>query len=101
MEPAVVGGWSVTRAGVNVALQLLRVARQRLRAVFLRDAVDEELARELSFHLEQLTQEYVERGCPNRRRGSPPGALSATFLSSRNKAAKHDGSDGCTISGRM
>ena len=43
---------------------LLRVARQRLRAVFLRDAVDEELARELSFHVEQLTQEYVERGLP-------------------------------------
>ena len=42
--------------------RLLRVARQRWRALFRRDAVDEELARELSFHVEQLTQEFVERG---------------------------------------
>jgi predicted permease len=45
-----------------MALRLLRIARQRWRALFRRDAVDDELARELSFHLEQLTQEYVERG---------------------------------------
>jgi putative ABC transport system permease protein len=45
-----------------MSLRLLRVARQRLRALLRRDAVDDELARELSFHLEQLTQEYVERG---------------------------------------
>jgi putative ABC transport system permease protein len=46
--------------------RLLRVARQRWRAVFRRDAVDEELARELSFHVEQLTQEFVERGLSER-----------------------------------
>ena len=45
-----------------MSFRLLRVARQRLRALFRRDAVDAELARELAFHLEQLTQEYVERG---------------------------------------
>src|SRR5688572_16970893 len=42
--------------------RLLRIARQRWRALFHRDAVDEELARELSFHVEQPTQECVERG---------------------------------------
>ncbi len=47
-------------------LRLLRVARQRWRALFQRDAVDEELARELSFHVEQLTQEFVERGMAER-----------------------------------
>ena len=47
-------------------LRLLRVARQRWRALFRRDAVDEELARELSFHVEQLTQEFVERGMVER-----------------------------------
>ena len=47
-------------------LRLLRVARQRWRALFRRDAVDEELARELSFHVEQLTQEFVERGMSER-----------------------------------
>ena len=47
-------------------LRLLRVARQRWRALFRRDAVDEELARELSFHIEQLTQEFVERGMSER-----------------------------------
>ena len=45
-----------------MSLRFLRVARQRLRALFRRDSVDDELARELSFHLDQLTQEYVERG---------------------------------------
>jgi len=47
-------------------LRLLRVARQRWRALFRRDAVDEELASELSFHIEQLTQEFVERGMSER-----------------------------------
>jgi putative ABC transport system permease protein len=46
--------------------RLLRVARQRWRALFRRDAVDEELARELSFHVEQLTQEFIERGMSER-----------------------------------
>ena len=45
-----------------MSFRLLRIARQRLRALFQRDAVDAELARELSFHLEQLTQEYIETG---------------------------------------
>ena len=46
--------------------RLLRIARQRWRALFRRDDVDEELARELSFHLEQLTQEYLDRGMSER-----------------------------------
>jgi predicted permease len=46
--------------------RLLRIARQRLRALFRRDEVDDELARELSFHVEQLTQEYVEGGMSER-----------------------------------
>jgi putative ABC transport system permease protein len=44
--------------------RLLRVLRQRLRALFRRGSVDEELSQELGFHLEQLTQEFVERGMP-------------------------------------
>jgi putative ABC transport system permease protein len=45
-----------------MSLRFLRVARQRWRALFRRDEVDEDLSRELSFHVEQLTQEYVETG---------------------------------------
>jgi putative ABC transport system permease protein len=44
--------------------RLFRIAYQRLRALFRRDSVDEELSQELAFHLEQLTQEFVERGLP-------------------------------------
>jgi putative ABC transport system permease protein len=46
--------------------RLLRIARQRWRALFRRDAVDDELARELAFHVEQLTQEFVESGMSER-----------------------------------
>jgi putative ABC transport system permease protein len=49
-----------------VSFRLLRVARQRLRALFRRDAVDDELARELSFHIEQLTRENIESGMSER-----------------------------------
>jgi hypothetical protein len=42
--------------------RFLRIARQRVRTVFHRDAVDDELANELSFHFDQLTQEFVDRG---------------------------------------
>jgi putative ABC transport system permease protein len=42
--------------------RILRIVRQRWRALFRPDAVDDELARELSFHIEQLTREYVEGG---------------------------------------
>ena len=49
-----------------MSLRFLRVARQRLRALFRRNDVDDELARELSFHVEQLTQEYVEGGMSER-----------------------------------
>ena len=49
-----------------MSLRPLRIVRQRWRALFRRDAVDEELARELSFHVEQLTQEFVERGMSER-----------------------------------
>ena len=46
--------------------RILRIARQRWRALFRPDAVDDELARELSFHIEQLTREYVEGGMSER-----------------------------------
>ena len=49
-----------------MSLRFLRVARQRLRALFRRDNVDDELARELSFHVEQLTQEYIDCGMSKR-----------------------------------
>jgi predicted permease len=42
--------------------RLLRIARQRVRALFRRNVVDEELANELAFHLDQLTEELVDRG---------------------------------------
>ena len=42
--------------------RLLRIVRQRLRAVFRRDAVDAELARELTLHFEYLVQEGVDQG---------------------------------------
>jgi putative ABC transport system permease protein len=42
--------------------RLLRIAHQRVRAVFRRDTVDDELANELTFHLDQLTEEFIERG---------------------------------------
>jgi putative ABC transport system permease protein len=55
-----------------MSLRLLRVARQRLRALVRREVVDDELARELSFHVEQLTEEYLERGMsePEARRAA-------------------------------
>jgi putative ABC transport system permease protein len=49
-----------------MSLRILRVARQRLRALFRRDELDGELARELSFHVEQLAQEFVESGMSER-----------------------------------
>ncbi len=42
--------------------RFLRIALQRLRAVIRRDTLDAELDRELAFHLEQLTAEYVASG---------------------------------------
>ena len=42
--------------------RFLRIVRQRLRALWHRDALDTELDRELAFHLEQLTSEYVADG---------------------------------------
>ena len=49
-------------------VRLLRVVRQRLRALFRKDALDAELEGELAFHLEQLVQEFVE----GHRRPAPP-----------------------------
>ncbi|HEX5109156.1 MAG TPA: ABC transporter permease [Vicinamibacterales bacterium] len=43
-------------------VRLLRVVRQRLRALFRKDALDAELEGELAFHLEQLVQEFVDQG---------------------------------------
>ena len=42
--------------------RFLRIVRQRLRALLRRDALDTELDRELAFHLEQLTAEYITDG---------------------------------------
>jgi putative ABC transport system permease protein len=42
--------------------RFLRIVRQRLRALWHRDALDRELDRELAFHLEQLTSEYLAEG---------------------------------------
>jgi len=43
-------------------MRLLRVLRQRARSIFRGARADAELARELEFHLEQLTRENVESG---------------------------------------
>ena len=43
-------------------MRYLRLLRQRLRSLFRRRAVDEELARELSLHLEQLARELMASG---------------------------------------
>jgi predicted permease len=45
-----------------MSFRLLRIARQRLRSLVRRNDVDEELASELSFHVEQLTQEFIDGG---------------------------------------
>jgi putative ABC transport system permease protein len=42
--------------------RFLRIVRQRFRALWRRDTLDSELDRELAFHLEQLTSEYVADG---------------------------------------
>ena len=42
----------------------LRLLRHRLRSLFRRRAVEDELDRELSLHLEQLTREHLEAGVP-------------------------------------
>src|SRR5687768_3712000 len=65
VEPALNSGRTPDRARV-MSRRLLRIARQRWRALFRRDAVDDELARELAFHVEQLTQEFVEGGMSER-----------------------------------
>ena len=44
--------------------RLLRVARQRLRAVFHKDAADAELSRELALHFELLVDEFKAEGMP-------------------------------------
>jgi predicted permease len=43
-------------------LRFLRIARQRLRAIAGQGALDTELDRELAFHLEGLTNEYIASG---------------------------------------
>ena len=42
--------------------RLLRVARHRLRGLFAKDAADDELRRELSFHFDLLVEEYKADG---------------------------------------
>jgi putative ABC transport system permease protein len=42
--------------------RLLRIWRQRARSVFRKSAIDDEVARELAFHYEQLLEEYVAEG---------------------------------------
>ena len=43
-------------------MRYLRLLRHRLRSLLRRDAVEDELERELSLHLEQLTREQMEAG---------------------------------------
>ncbi len=43
-------------------MRLLRVLRQRARSLFRTGKADSELARELQFHLEQLTRENIDSG---------------------------------------
>ena len=43
-------------------MRQLRLLRHRLRSLFHRDAVEDELARELSLHLEALTREQMAAG---------------------------------------
>jgi putative ABC transport system permease protein len=45
--------------------RILRILRQRLRAVSRAETLDAELDRELAFHVEQLTAEYVAAGMPS------------------------------------
>src|SRR4029453_9586620 len=44
--------------------RLVRVARQRLRAAFHKDAADEELRRELALHFDLLVEEFEADGLP-------------------------------------
>jgi putative ABC transport system permease protein len=46
--------------------RLLRIARQRIRSLFRKDAVDAELATELAFHFDQLVTEYIDSGMTER-----------------------------------
>ena len=47
-------------------MRLRRILAQRLRALFQRARVDEELRRELALHLDQLTLEYRAAGMSQR-----------------------------------
>jgi putative ABC transport system permease protein len=44
------------------AARLLRIWRQRARSLFRTSAIDDEVARELAFHYEQLVEEYTAEG---------------------------------------
>ncbi len=44
------------------SVRLYRVVRQRLRALFKKNAADEELSRELAFHFDYLVEEYRAEG---------------------------------------
>ena len=54
--------WGFSSRTREATVRYLRLLRQRLRSLFRRRAVDEELARELSLHLEQLARELMASG---------------------------------------
>src|SRR5688572_17335104 len=57
-------------------VRFVRIARQRLRALARRDALDAELDRELAFHLDQLAAEYIADGmAPDEARHAARRAL--------------------------
>src|SRR6185295_3241553 len=47
-------------------IRFLRIAQQRFRSLFRKDAVDSELANELTFHFEQLVAEFIDSGMTER-----------------------------------
>src|SRR3954469_14612370 len=56
--------------------RLLRIVRQRLRALWRNDALDADLERELAFHLDALTAEYAAEGlAPHQARRAAQRAL--------------------------
>src|SRR5215470_268079 len=62
---AVEGGKPRDQDGLNMTLmRWWDVKRLRIRSLARRNRADEELSRELLFHIEQETREYVARGMP-------------------------------------
>ena len=99
VEPAVVGRRTAAAASVEPirerhrSMRWLRILRQRLRAATNPRALDAELARELTFHLDQLAAEYEADGLPPDE-AQPRRAAHARQRAARRRAvsrpAAHD-----------